>query len=184
MGRSCPGPHPIPRTSIRMRLQTGSPRGKTGRWDDQGGGCALTSRILASFRLFLSSREAWRKHSRLPRISSVFSCRVAWKCRLRKRVLYSGTDSICHEGKARIHPPHQETHRPTTAWGGGHLAARHSLKKNKHNPNISTKNKHNPIYLGPQVGTGRERCSTGTQRRERSGGRGEGPTQPRSQREP
>lgn len=42
-------------------------------------------------------------------------------------------------GKARTHPPHQDTHRPTAAWGGGQLAARHSLKKNKHNPNISTK---------------------------------------------
>lgn len=78
--------------------------------------CARTSRILASFRLFLSSREAWRKHSKLPRISSVFSCRVAWKWRLRRRVLYSGTDSIWHEGRARTHPSRQETHCPMAAW--------------------------------------------------------------------
>lgn len=70
---------------------------------------ALTSRILASFRLFLSSREAWRKHSRLPRISSVFSWRVAWKWRLRRRVLYSGTDSIYQKGTASIHPCRRET---------------------------------------------------------------------------
>lgn len=94
---------------------------------------ALTSRILASFRLFLSSREACRKHSRLPRISSVFSCRVAWKWRLRRRVLYSGTESICHKGRAGIHPSRRETHCARAAAGRGQWAARYSLRKKKHN---------------------------------------------------
>lgn len=113
----CAGRYSPPLTtwSIRMRLQAGCPQGAEGQVVTREG-CVLTSRILASFRLFLSSREAWRKHSRLPRISSVFSCSVAWKWRLRRRVLYSGTDSICQEGRTRIMHPSgqdgQETHCP------------------------------------------------------------------------
>lgn len=128
---------PLTAGTIGLRLQAGNPQGAEG----QGGareGYALTSRILASLRLFLSSREAWRKHSRLPRISSVFSCRVAWKWRLRRRVLYSGTESICQEGRAWIMRPSgqdgQETPLPQPASDGGQRAAwtRESLRKNKH----------------------------------------------------